>query len=274
MKDQTTSFNLLRSSPEDHHCGMSDESIASIVSSVASLVGAWAWPLLILILILRFRKPASRLLEPIARALQLRIEKGDGAEAGISVAGMSFNAKLVAASENVSKASTQPGVVSGPVSPRQAQAVLEKAIPTRDAAARLPGSTVLWVDDNPGNNTYVAGALRELGVAVTLALSTDQALSILDVNSFNAIISDMGREEPEGYHEQAGYELLERLRQRGDNTPFFIYAGSNLPEHARTAREHGAQGSTNRPAELISMVASALTKHKQSRQRQELRPKS
>ena len=52
---------------------------------------------------------------------------------------------------------------------------------------------------------------------------------------------------------QAGYELLRLLREQDPKTPYFIYAGRNAPTQEES-QEHGAQGSTNDPAELIRMV--------------------
>jgi hypothetical protein len=52
--------------------------------------------------------------------------------------------------------------------------------------------------------------------------------------------------------------LLDEIRANGDQTPFFIYASSNAWEHKREAKEHGAQGSTNNPQELFSMVTRIL----------------
>ena len=66
----------------------------------------------------------------------------------------------------------------------------------------------------------------------------------------------MGRKEGP----KEGYVLLEKLRGNGDDTPFFIYAGSNAPEHKRMAREKGAQGSTNRAQELYQLVVGAVSK--------------
>jgi CheY-like chemotaxis protein len=110
---------------------------------------------------------------------------------------------------------------------------------------------ILWVDDRPENNSYERGAFESIGFKFTLALSTNQALQILSRQRFAAIISDMGRKE--GPRE--GYALLDALRSRGDQTPFFIYAGSNAPEHKREAAARGAQGSTNNPQELFESVA-------------------
>ena len=109
---------------------------------------------------------------------------------------------------------------------------------------------ILWVDDRPENNIYERRAFETMGLEFTLALSTKEALEILSKKRFAAIISDMGRRE--GSRE--GYVLLDAIRATGDLTPFFIYAGSNLPSHKRETERHGGQGSTNNPQELFEMV--------------------
>ena len=110
------------------------------------------------------------------------------------------------------------------------------------------------MDDNPSNNVHERQALEALGVSFALATSTDEVLDKLKHQSFDAIISDMGR-PPDA---QAGYTLLDKLRASGDKTPFIIYAGSRAPEHRAEARRRGAVGCTNRPDELFEMVLSAL----------------
>lgn len=114
---------------------------------------------------------------------------------------------------------------------------------------------ILWVDDRPENNVYERQAFEAQGIEFALALSTDGALELLKTNNFSAIISDMGRKEGA----QEGYVLLEKLRAMGDETPFMIYASSNLPEHKRIAIEKGAIGSTNRAEELFQTVMGAIT---------------
>jgi CheY-like chemotaxis protein len=117
--------------------------------------------------------------------------------------------------------------------------------PTTDWAYR-----VLWVDDRPDNNIHERRAFEAMGLSFTLAFSTNEALERLSKEKFAAIISDMGRRE--GPRE--GYVLLDAIRKKGDNTPFFIYAGSNAPEHKRETTEHGGQGCTNDAHELFLMV--------------------
>jgi CheY-like chemotaxis protein len=119
---------------------------------------------------------------------------------------------------------------------------------------RAGRATVLWVDDRPSNNIHERQALEALGVTFVLATSTNEALEKVKSQSFDVIISDMGR-PPDP---QAGYTLLNELRTSGNQTPFIIYAGSRAPEHRAEARRRGALGYTNRPDELFEMVVSAL----------------
>lgn len=113
---------------------------------------------------------------------------------------------------------------------------------------------VLWVDDRPLNNTYERRAFESVGIEITLALSTVEALELIKNNKYAAIISDMGRKE--GSRE--GYVLLDSIRNQKETTPFFIYAGSNLPEHKLETLNHGGQGTTNNPQELFKIVMKAI----------------
>jgi CheY-like chemotaxis protein len=113
---------------------------------------------------------------------------------------------------------------------------------------------ILWVDDRPDNNTFERRAMEAYSIQFVLALSTAEALEKIAEQQFDVIISDMGR-PPDA---RAGYTLLEALRSRGFNTPYFIYAGSRAPQHVAEAVRRGAQGSTNVPDELIALVLAAL----------------
>ena len=117
--------------------------------------------------------------------------------------------------------------------------------------------TILWVDDRPDNNIYERDAFKSLGFKFDLALNTEDALGMLQSNRYAAIISDMSRIE--GRDE--GYVLLKKVRQKDKGTPFIIYSSSNKVEHKIMAQEKGAQGSTNRPDELIDIVTTHIRNH-------------
>jgi CheY-like chemotaxis protein len=110
-----------------------------------------------------------------------------------------------------------------------------------------PAKRVLWVDDHPENNEPMAGDLERRGIHVSIARSTELALVLLERNRYAAVISDMGRKE--GPRE--GLHLLDRMRARGDNTPFFIFAGLKAPELEEEALIHDAHVNTNNWLELL-----------------------
>jgi len=113
---------------------------------------------------------------------------------------------------------------------------------------------VLWVDDTPRNNEFERQAFEEHGIEFALATSTSEARRILTKSKFDAIISDMGR-PPDS---EAGYTLLGVVRSSGARVPYFIYSSSGDPRHVTEALSRGAQGSTNRAADLIKMVLTSL----------------
>lgn len=131
------------------------------------------------------------------------------------------------------------------------QAFKEQSETVRERAHKI-FKEILWVDDYPSNNVYEQEMFRNLNYNITTALSTDEAMDLIEQDSdkFDVIISDMGRRE--GPRE--GYVLLKKLRDRGIETPFVIYAGSGNPRHEEEAIRLGAQGSTNRPAKLRDTV--------------------
>jgi CheY-like chemotaxis protein len=123
-----------------------------------------------------------------------------------------------------------------------------------EIAANLTGKSVLWVDDNPINNELAVRALRKLNLDIEQATSTEAAMTWIQRRPFDLVISDMGR----GNNMRAGYELLQALRDRGNQVPFFIFAGGDRPEFRREAKERGAQLSTNDMLELIDYVVKYL----------------
>jgi CheY-like chemotaxis protein len=165
---------------------------------------------------------------------------------------VSVIASLAAASARNSESENKPIAVDY----KRIAQVVREVNPDRFKESESGKNRLLWVDDRPENNVFERQAFEAIGLNITLALSTQEALEILKHRSFAAIISDMGRRE--GPRE--GYVLLDAIRESGNKTPFFIYAGSNSPEHKREALEHDGQGSTNHPHELFEMVTSNLRK--------------
>jgi CheY-like chemotaxis protein len=134
----------------------------------------------------------------------------------------------------------------------EASRLVKSLGPERETKKRR--KLVLWVDDRPDNNIIERRSMAAYNIDFVLAQSTGQALAELRKQQFDAIISDMGR-PPDS---RAGYTLLEAVRGSGDQTPYFIYAGSRDPAHVGEARSRGAQGTTNMGGELLQMLLPAL----------------
>lgn len=225
---------------------MTVDDIAKLADSLARLISALAWPVVIGFVLVRFG-PALR---DFFQSMGEFSVKGAGFEASAKRKQAEAAAALVAASA-VRPDSAQPGLAAAEA--KELVTLVQDEVTPR-VLRKAAKATILWVDDRPGNNVYERQSLEALGVRFTLARSTDEALEMLNAARYSAVISDMGR-PPDA---RAGYTLLSRLRQAGDHTPYIIYASSNDPQHKAEARKLGALGSTNRASELFEYVLQAL----------------
>jgi hypothetical protein len=97
--------------------------------------------------------------------------------------------------------------------------------------------------------------MEAVGIRFVLSKNTPDALSALSRLSFDAVISDMGRQE--GPLE--GYVLLDAMRARGDDTPLFFYTTRDVTEHTRETYQHGGQGCTSDGQKLFDMVTKTVS---------------
>jgi hypothetical protein len=200
--------------------------------------------------------------DPLALEISKRQRRDWRKQAELPINGVQARREIRNLSEQIAKAIDRTGQIDIPLSPAlerirdnqfrdNSEIIQAQAGAERDRAATR---VVLWVDDRPDNNIYERAAMEKYNVRFLLAKSTDEALAKLPDTRFDAIISDMGR-PPDP---RAGYTLLEAVRSSGNQTPFFIYAGSRAPEHVVEALRRGAQGTTNIAEELIEMVINTL----------------
>jgi CheY-like chemotaxis protein len=132
-------------------------------------------------------------------------------------------------------------------------AVSGDAAQTVNAADRV--RSILWVDDNPKNNSFIVERLSKLGISVTQVLSTSEAMSLLKTTSYDRIISDMGRLEGAGYNKSAGLDLLRLLKESNIDTPIAFYCSANaVAQFSTEAKTLGAIGITSSPTELLQAL--------------------
>lgn len=122
------------------------------------------------------------------------------------------------------------------------------------------GQSVLWVDDEPKNNSFFVQHLSDKGVRVDLALSTTAGLDMYDHGNYSVIISDMGRKEDGSYNADAGLDLLKGIRKRSRDVPFIIYSSSAAArDYGDQAIALGATGITSSPTELLRILGNQLS---------------
>jgi CheY-like chemotaxis protein len=217
--------------------------IARFLGIFVQLLGVLAWPVVLVLLAVRFHEPIT---EFVKNASQLKV-KAMGVEASVTRQRDQAVALLGAATAEHSSAR------GGSADAADFRAIAD-ALPGPADQQRLQRSRVLWVDDNPDNNRFERQALEALGIRVDVSTSTGDALMRTQGPPYDLIISDMTR-EPDP---QAGYTLLDKLRGLGDYTPFVIYAGSSSPVLTAAARARGAIDYLNKPAALVGLVTTML----------------
>ncbi len=84
------------------------------------------------------------------------------------------------------------------------------------------GKNLLWVDDQPENNTYGVKALESQGINVVISRSTRDALEQIKKRDFAVIVTDQRRAENGTDDHEAGNHLLEAVRKLGFQTPVIL----------------------------------------------------
>ena len=128
------------------------------------------------------------------------------------------------------------------------------------ALAALP-KRLVWVDDNPANNAYEIARLREDGVEVVELTSTAEALTALVSEQLptRAVISDMVRREAGKYNQEAGLDLIRRLREAGLTVPIFVYCSSRaLKRTEGEVMSAGGNGAMASAVELMERLREVL----------------
>jgi DNA-binding NtrC family response regulator len=114
---------------------------------------------------------------------------------------------------------------------------------------------ILIIDDEPDLLTAFARMLTSELHDVETATSAEDGLDLLDRMSFDLVLTDLSMPRIDGF------ELLTRMRQRGDATPTLVISGAGTVEHAVRAIKLGALDFLEKPLHrerLVLTVQNAL----------------
>lgn len=115
--------------------------------------------------------------------------------------------------------------------------------------------TILWVEDTPENSLVIIKTLRETGIKVNIAQTTEDAIDELFDNVYSLVITDGGRNEPliNGQkNRKAGLNLIQEMNDRNIETPIMMF--SSLNSLKKDAFNLGAVAVTSSQNDLLIMV--------------------
>jgi CheY-like chemotaxis protein len=94
------------------------------------------------------------------------------------------------------------------------------------AATPRRAARVLWVDDRPANNEVERKWLRPHGIVFDSVVSTEEALEQLTNETYDLVITDLGREHSSDQSATAGAAFLDQPIVRQGGPPVIVYAGT------------------------------------------------
>jgi CheY-like chemotaxis protein len=216
---------------------------ARIIEALGSLL----WPLLLAVVVWRVAPHLPGLLGDLRQALRTR----------------AFKVKIGGAELSVEEAAEQLRRQVTDLQTQMAAQLAERGPARPAAAAPQPYQdrpTVLWVDDRPEGNALELAKLRDDGMEVLQARSTDEAMDVLALRrGVQALITDLGRVEGGEYRPHAGLALLRRLREAGFEQPVLVYTSARgVARDREDAVAAGAAAVTASPTELFAALRELL----------------
>jgi CheY-like chemotaxis protein len=219
------------------------EIVPEILKSIASLL----WPLIVIIILLAFRKQVSDLIET-ARSRKFTVKVGE-----MELSMEEYNKQQgelikdlqnqVAALQKVQGQSSDHKTASPAFAPGSSSPIHPS---TR---------SVLWVDDHPRNNAMLIQNLQDAGIMVTTATSTREATGLFRAKTFDKVVTDLSRKENEHVNPMAGLDLVKSLREMNDDVPIYIYTSTDKAEKMfDAAQEAGANQITGSATILMALL--------------------
>jgi CheY-like chemotaxis protein len=215
------------------------ENVQKLLQAFATLL----WPLIVVCAIFVFRPALVALIES-AKSRKFSIKVG-GQEFSFEEANQAQQSLIADLQKQVSDIQATLGA-SAPVKTPQLLAL-------QAATTRI--SRILWVDDNPKNNSYFVEQLTRAGITVDQAMSTADAASLFCSRTYDLIISDMGRKEGNTYNPTAGLDLLKLVKPKEPTVPFIVFCSPRATvAYGAEAKELGATAVTSSPTQLVGLL--------------------
>ena len=239
------------------------ENTANIIDSVANLL----WPVIVIVVLIAFRKSVLGLIDS-ARGRKFNVKIGD-MELSMDEISQQQTMMIKDLQTRVNELQRQIEGEAPKTKAIAAEPIREISPPAEKSHDRKPPiaayanldldddiSAILWVDDEPKNNALLIDALHYLGISVSTAASTTEAVQRFKHGSFDCVISDSCRHEGKDFDNcQAGIELASLIREVDDEVPIYIYTDKVDAKLKQKAEHAGATAVTSSPSELLKLLS-------------------
>jgi CheY-like chemotaxis protein len=131
------------------------------------------------------------------------------------------------------------------------------AIPKLASTPRR-AARVLWVDDRPANNEAERKQLRLHSIVFDNVVSTAEAVEQLANETYDLVITDLGRRGSSDRSATAGVTFLEQLAMRDGSPPVIVYASTQAMRQRDDLMRQGAREVTDSREQLIDAVLELL----------------
>lgn len=213
------------------------------LTSLIQALAVAAWPLIVFYVIWTYRKQVAEVIES-AKNRRFTIKVG-GQELSMEEANQQQQKLIEDLQQQLNELKKQT----------EGSAIAPANILNKESARGPETNSILWVDDNPRNNSYFIDFLQKRGYRVDLASGTNDALRMAAQSPYRLILSDMGRDEGGSYNREAGLDLLAGLKQQAAEVPFVIFCSQQAAQRYRDrARELGARAITSSGTELRAIL--------------------
>jgi len=136
-------------------------------------------------------------------------------------------------------------------------AAFVEAIPLLGATPRR-AARVLWVDDKPANNEIERRTLRPHGIVFDNVVSTAEAIEQLENESYDLVITDLGRAHSSDRSQMAGADFLAHPVVSRGGPPVIVYASAWAVRKRTELMRLGAAEVTADRTQLIDTVLGVL----------------
>ncbi len=117
-----------------------------------------------------------------------------------------------------------------------------------DESNCLDGLKVLLADDSPDNQLIVSYMLKSAGADVVIVDNGQAVLDQLRIQSYDVALMDIQMPVMDGF------EAIEKLRNRGDQTPVFALTAHTMSDERQKCLDSGFTDHMSKPIDIRALL--------------------